>query len=66
MPVPKKRTSSSRRDMRRAHDFLERTYAINCPKCGAAVLRHRVCLTCGQYKGKQIIELPVASEKASA
>ena len=27
-----------------------------CPKCGEAVLRHRVCKACGTYNGKEIIE----------
>ena len=63
MPVPKKRTSKSRRNMRRAHDALSRTYAIVCPNCGEPVLRHRICLSCGQYRGKQI--LPATSEEAT-
>ena len=55
MPVPKKRTSSSRRDMRRAHDALKLTAAIEtCPDCGAPKLRHRVCTACGCYRGRKI------------
>jgi large subunit ribosomal protein L32 len=57
MPVPKKKTSPSRRNMRRAHDFLTRTFAIVCPNCGESMLRHRVCSSCGQYRGKQIVSV---------
>ncbi|MBX7145668.1 MAG: 50S ribosomal protein L32 [Oligoflexia bacterium] len=64
MPVPKKRTTKSRRNMRRSHDALERTFAVVCPNCGEPVLRHRICLACGQYRGKQIIA--VSKEETSA
>lgn len=55
MPVPKKRTSRSQRDQRRAHDALKLTAAVeSCPDCGASKLRHRICDACGSYRGKKI------------
>lgn len=58
MAVPKKRTSSRRRNMRRAHDHLTFTAAVEaCPECGELKLRHRICEGCGTYRGKQIIEV---------
>jgi len=57
MAVPKKRTSSSKRNMRRAHDFLSRTYATICTKCGEPVLRHRICMSCGHYRGKELVKV---------
>jgi large subunit ribosomal protein L32 len=56
MAVPKKRTSRSRRDMRRAHDFLSSRLTISCPNCGNACLPHHVCLSCGYYKGRQVLK----------
>ena len=57
MAVPKKRMSRRRRDMRRAHDALEFTAAAEaCPECGELKLRHRVCDSCGTYRGQQVIE----------
>lgn len=57
MAVPKKRTSKSRKGMRRAHDFLEHTAAVeDCPNCGELKLRHHVCEACGAYRGLQIAE----------
>ncbi|MEC7239998.1 MAG: 50S ribosomal protein L32 [Myxococcota bacterium] len=57
MAVPKKRTSKSRRGMRRAHDAIAFNADVEvCENCGALKLRHRVCEECGHYKGKQIIE----------
>ncbi|NDC38535.1 MAG: 50S ribosomal protein L32 [Proteobacteria bacterium] len=62
MPVPKKRTTKARRGDRRSHDRLHPTYAIVCPNCGEAVLRHRVCTKCGQYRGKQLMQIGEAQE----
>lgn len=28
-----------------------------CPRCGAAVLPHRVCTNCGYYRGRQVIDV---------
>ncbi len=55
MPNPKRRHSKSRRNMRRAHDFLTTPSLSKCTHCGAATMPHRVCAGCGHYKGKQVI-----------
>ena len=58
MAVPKKRTSIMRKNMRRAHDLLVATAAVEaCPNCGELKLRHRVCEACGSYRGRQVIEI---------
>ena len=58
MAVPKKKTSKSRRDMRRSHDHLKFTAASEvCAACGELKLRHRVCLKCGIYRGVQVLDL---------
>lgn len=55
MGVPKKRTSSMRRDRRRAANFkLKPVNVAKCPKCKEPVLPHRACPSCGTYKGEQI------------
>ncbi|MGC3996211.1 MAG: 50S ribosomal protein L32 [Anaeromyxobacter sp.] len=57
MGVPKKRTSSMRRDRRRAANFkLKPVNVIKCPKCKEPVLPHRACPSCGSYKGETVIE----------
>ena len=55
MPTPKKRTTRSKRDMRRSHDFLVAPTIINCSNCGSIVKPHYVCASCGYYKGKEIV-----------
>jgi len=53
--VPKKRTSSMRRNRRRAANFKIKPANVTlCPKCKEPVLSHRVCPSCGTYKGQQV------------
>ncbi len=57
MGVPKKRTSSMRRNRRRAANFkIAPVNVTKCPKCKEPVLPHRVCPSCGTYKGEQVTE----------
>jgi large subunit ribosomal protein L32 len=56
MAVPKRRTSRARRDSRRAHDSLTAPARSTCPQCGEPKLPHRVCLKCGNYRGREVIQ----------
>lgn len=56
MAVPKKKTSKSRKNMRRAHDFLTTPSLSTCPQCKAPKMPHRACPSCGTYKGKEVIK----------
>jgi len=56
MAVPKRKTSRSRRGKRRAHKHLTPPSIAFCPRCKAPKLPHRVCPSCGYYKGKAFIE----------
>jgi large subunit ribosomal protein L32 len=62
MAVPKKRMSKSRSRMRRSHDALATPNLSPCPQCGDPKESHRVCPSCGHYRGKQIFEV-AAEEK---
>ncbi len=55
MAVPKFRTSSSKRDMRRSHHFLTAPGISTCKNCSAVRRSHTVCASCGHYKGKQVM-----------
>lgn len=58
MAVPKRKTSKSKRDMRRAHDAIRNPPALHkCPSCGEMKQYHRVCPSCGQYRGREVIEM---------
>jgi large subunit ribosomal protein L32 len=55
MAVPKKKKSSSKGGMTRAHWHLEKPGWVTCPQCQEVMALHRVCKACGFYKGKQVI-----------
>jgi large subunit ribosomal protein L32 len=54
MPNPVKRHSKTRRNQRRANDFLQQPGASLCPQCKEVKLPHRVCPKCGTYKGREV------------
>ncbi len=56
MPNPKHRHSKTRRDLRRAHDFLTAPQVSKCTNCGVLKLPHRVCPSCGHYRGREVAE----------
>ncbi len=62
MAVPKKKTSKSRRNMRRSHHALEAQNIITDSYSGEYRLSHRMCLVDGTYKGKQIIKKNILKE----
>lgn len=55
MAVPKKKTSKSKKRSRRSHHHVPKPTVISCPDCGAPALPHRVCPSCGQYKGVKVL-----------
>lgn len=55
MAVPKKKTSKSKRDMRRAHDALTAPGISICPQCKEPKQPHRACANCGSYKGREVV-----------
>jgi len=56
MAVPKRRTTRTVRDQRRANHKVSAPAQSLCPQCHEAKLPHRVCPTCGYYNGKEVIE----------
>lgn len=54
MAVPQKRKSKSRKNMRRSHDHVAKPNVIYC-ECGEPTIPHRVCSSCGTYKGRQML-----------
>lgn len=65
MAVPKKRTSSARRDKRRANHKAAKPRLNNCPRCHKPRLPHRVCPNCGTYAGREVITHKVADPTAA-
>jgi large subunit ribosomal protein L32 len=55
MGVPKRRTPSAKRDMRRSHHGLAAPNLVRCPVCRSMHQNHRPCPTCGTYRGRQVL-----------
>ncbi|MBX3126720.1 MAG: 50S ribosomal protein L32 [Polyangiaceae bacterium] len=56
MAVPKRRKTSSKRNMRRAqHDKVSAPNVTPCPNCSAPMVSHRACPSCGFYKGRSVL-----------
>ena len=55
MAVPKRKTTPSKRNMRRSHDGLRNQNSVECPNCGELKLSHHICQSCGYYNKKLII-----------
>lgn len=55
MAVPKKKTSKSKRNMRRSHDKLKAVNVIVDPVTGEYKLPHQMSLADGTYKGRQVV-----------
>lgn len=64
MAVPKKKTSTSCRNMRRSHHALKPATRVECPNCGEPKRPHHVCGACGHYDGRAVKSAPPPSEAA--
>lgn len=56
MAVPARRTSKTRKRKRRTHFKLTLKGITKCPNCGEVVRSHAACSSCGEYKGRKIID----------
>ena len=56
MSVPKRKTTPSKRNMRRSHDAIGSTAYVEDKDSGELRRPHHVDLKSGMYRGKQILE----------
>ncbi len=56
MAVPKRKTSKSKRDMRRTHKKTAGLTLTTCAQCGEPKRPHHVCMSCGTYRGRTLID----------
>ena len=57
MAVPKRKTSKSRRDKRRAQHGISAPRVATCENCGSPKRAHHVCPTCKTYRGREVAPL---------
>ncbi len=63
MAVPFRRTSKTKKRMRRTHLKKEVGSLTKCTKCGASKRPHRACTKCGNYKNNTVITIKEKDEK---
>ena len=56
MAVPKRKTSKSKRNMRRSHDSLNLINIIVDKDSGEPRISHRLDISTGVYNGKQVLK----------
>ena len=59
MPVPKRKTSKSRRDSRHSTRFIRPQAITACDNCSKPIIPHCACDSCGFYKGAKVLRTKV-------
>lgn len=55
--VNRMRATRSHRDNRRSHHALEAVRTSKCANCGTPHRSHAICMSCGWYNGRKVIDL---------
>ena len=63
MPNPKRRHSKERGRLRRTFYKVQLRSLSKCPQCGKPKVPHRICTSCGYYKGKAQVTILSKEEK---
>ena len=56
MAVPKRKTTPSKRNMRRSHDSLKEINIIEDKNSGEPRISHRIDISTGMYNGRQVLK----------
>ncbi len=56
MAVPKRKTSVSKRNMRRSHDSIKNINVVLDKDSGEPRLSHNIDLSTGMYKGREVLK----------
>ncbi len=59
MATPKRKVSHARTAQRKANwlGALSAPETMSCPKCGEVTLAHHACMSCGYYRGRQVVKI---------
>lgn len=55
--VNRMRATRSHRNNRRSHHGLTVVRLSKCAGCGALHQSHRICMNCGSYNGRKVLDL---------
>ena len=59
--VNRMRATRAHRDNRRSHHALTAARMSKCANCGTLRKSHTLCMTCGWYKGRKVLDLAAAA-----
>ena len=65
MAVPFRRTSKTKKRMRRTHLKKDARTTVVCANCGEVIQPHRACTKCGFYKGKNVLNREEETSQAT-
>ena len=63
MAVPTRKTSPSKRNMRRSHDAIKGLNIVEDKESGEPRLSHRIDLSTGMYNGRQVLKQKTDKDK---
>ncbi|MDP6423685.1 MAG: 50S ribosomal protein L32 [Planctomycetota bacterium] len=55
MAVPRRKHSRARQAKRRSQWKATPLQLVDCSYCGSRIRPHTVCLSCGRYRGRQVL-----------
>ena len=64
--VNRMRATRAHRDNRRSHHALTAARMSKCANCGALRRSHALCMSCGWYKGRKVLDLAASASRRSA
>lgn len=64
--VNRMRATRSHRNNRRSHHALDAARTSKCSNCAAAHRSHAICMNCGWYNGRKVLDLAARAEKKAA
>ena len=64
-PLPKRKYPKARQGKRRSHLGVAAPKLVNCTQCNSPMLPHHACPTCGNYDGREAVEIKTKTPKAT-
>jgi large subunit ribosomal protein L32 len=65
-PLPKRKYAKARQGERRGHLKVPVPAMDECPQCHSMKLAHHVCLTCGNYAGREAIKVETTTKRKTS
>jgi large subunit ribosomal protein L32 len=64
MALPNRKRTKSRKRVKQYQYRMTKINLSICPKCKKPTRSHRVCLFCGYYAGREVLQIKTKDKKA--